>query len=456
MLGRRLKRDFYKVLRFGRWLYPGMGVKRWIVLAFLGASIGSFGLALLLEVFFPIHRALGPFFPDVKQYSLFFGLLCVTFGGFVFLAALRKLIVSLVNIAGSGKSRALVDKVYQKRYLDRGPKIVVLGGGTGLSVLLKGLKEFTSNITAVVTVADDGGSSGKLRDELGILPPGDIRSCMVALAHSEKLMDKLFEYRFTNGNNLGGHNLGNLLIAAMTKITGSFDQAVKELSRILAIRGQVLPATLEDIVLVAEYKDGEVVKGESSIPKRGKAINRVYLEPREVKALPEAIQAMEEADAIILGPGSLYTSLLPNLLISDIKETLKKSEALKIYICNIMTQPGETDGYTASDHVKALLKHLGEGVFDRAIINVEPVPEKLAKKYNVEHSTPVKGDIKEIEALGIEVLEENLIYPSDLVRHHPNKLSKAIMEELFREKVQMESNSVLDFYLLAEKLKGKN
>jgi uncharacterized cofD-like protein len=238
---------------------------------------------------------------------------------------------------------------------------VVIGGGTGLSVALRGLKGHTSNLTAIVTVADDGGSSGRLRRELGVLPPGDFRNCMVALADVEPLMEDLFQYRFKNGSGLDGHSFGNLFIVAMSEVTGNFERAVQESCRVLAVRGQILPSTLANVMLCAEMEDANTVEGESQISATGERISRVYLQPGDAVAHPEAVRAIEEADLVVVGPGSLYTSVLPNLLVPGIGEAVAHSTALKIYVCNVATQPGETDGYRISDHVNALTRHMPEG-----------------------------------------------------------------------------------------------
>ncbi len=315
------------------------------------------------------------------------------------------------------------------RHLARGPRIVVIGGGTGLSTLLRGVKEHTSNVTAVVTVADDGGSSGRLRKEMGVLPPGDIRNCLVALADAEPLMARLFQYRFPEGDptGLGGHTFGNLFIATMSAITGDFEEAVKESSRVLAVRGRVLPSTLDDVVLVAECQGGRIVEGESSIGKCGAPIKAVSLRPKDAKALPEAVDAICEADAIVLGPGSLFTSVMPNLLVSGITAAIKASDALKVYVCNVMTQPGETDGFTAADHVRAVLDHVGRGVMDCVLVNTGEVPPKLAERYRQEGAYPVAVDSEEIEALGVSVTEGDLVSDANYARHDPGRLAQAIM-----------------------------
>ncbi|MCL6612496.1 MAG: YvcK family protein [Peptococcaceae bacterium] len=314
----------------------------------------------------------------------------------------------------------------------RGPRIVVIGGGTGLSVLLRGIKKYTSNITAIVSVADDGGSSGRLRDDLGILPPGDIRNCLVALADKESLMEDLLQYRFSVGE-LAGHSLGNLLIAAMNDLAGGFHQAIRGMSRVLAVRGRVLPSTLQNVSLGAEYSDGSVIYGESNIPKCGKPIRRVFLEPRDCRAMPEALEAIAGADAVVLGPGSLYTSILPNLLVAGLAGQIASSGAVKIYVCNIMTQPGETDGYTASDHVRAILSHAGK-IIDYAVVNREDIPRPARERYAREGAVPVVPDVREIEKEGVKAVNDLLLAGGDVVRHDPDKLARLIFRLILKNK----------------------
>lgn len=308
----------------------------------------------------------------------------------------------------------------------KGPKVVVIGGGTGLGTILRGLKEITSNLTAIVTVADDGGSSGRLRKEFGILPPGDIRNCLVALADLEPLMERLMQYRFNGSSNLSGHNFGNLFLAAMTDITGDFEAAIKESSKVLAVRGQVLPATLENVVLKARLSDGSIVTGETAISKSKIPIEHIAVEPGDCSPVPDAVNAIKDAEVIILGPGSLYTSIIPNLLVKDIAAAIKSSSAIKLYICNAMTQPGETDSYSAGDHVKAILAHGGEGLVDMMLVNTEPIPEEILKRYVEEGAVPVAADVEIIKDLGITPLSSRIISKSTVIRHDARKLAKII------------------------------
>lgn len=322
----------------------------------------------------------------------------------------------------------LLENLYKRRKLNRGPRIVAVGGGTGLSMLLSGAKNITNNLTAIVSVGDDGGSSGRLREEMGILPPGDIRHCITALADDEDLVNKLFKYRFKNGEGLEGHSFGNLFLTALYDITGDMVSAVRASSRVLSIRGRVLPATLDDMKLVAEMEDGRIVHGESTIPEAHGRIKRLFTEPANCKALEDVIQAIRNAELIILGPGSLYTSVIPNLLVKQISEEIIKSKARKIYVCNIMTQPGETDNYTVSDHLKALIQHSGSNKIVDAVLVNDYLPEKLADIYQKSGSYPVKLDTQEVKKLGIKIVAKKLIQDSKegLVRHSSNRVARAV------------------------------
>jgi len=315
----------------------------------------------------------------------------------------------------------------------KGPKVVIIGGGTGLGTILRGLKEVTSNLTAIVTVADDGGSSGRLRREFNILPPGDIRNCIIALADLEPLMEQLLQYRFRGASDLSGHNFGNLFLTAMTGITGDFEQAIKATSKVLAVRGQVLPATLEHVVLKARLTDGSVVSGESAITRAGAPIREVFIDPPESRPVEEALTAINEAEVIILGPGSLYTSIIPNLLVKELAEAIRKSSATKIYICNAMTQTGETDGFTASDHIRAIIKHAGKNLIDLAVINTETIPPDIMERYAEEGACPVEADFEKVKELGINPLGMEVIVKSSVIRHDALKLA-ALIEEIARTK----------------------
>ncbi|HEY5341714.1 MAG TPA: YvcK family protein, partial [Candidatus Aquilonibacter sp.] len=309
------------------------------------------------------------------------------------------------------------------------------GGGTGLSTLLRGLKRRTTNLTAVVTVSDDGGSSGRLQKELGVLPPGDVRNCLVALADDEALVTDLFRYRFEEGEGLTGHSFGNLFLAAMSGITGNFDKAIKESSRVLNIVGRVLPATLSVVRLCAELDDGTIVEGESNIPKANRAIRRVFFDPNLVEPLDEVLEAIRDADAIVLGPGSLFTSILPNFLIDRITTEVARATAVKIYVCNVMTQPGETDTMSAADHVEALFENAGARVCDYVIVN-DQAPKKLLGAYAEEHQIPVDPDIERIEALGLIAVQAPIISETQTVRHDSDKLGETVIEVIDRAVAQ--------------------
>ena len=315
---------------------------------------------------------------------------------------------------------------------ERGPKIVAIGGGTGLSTMLRGLKKYTQNVTAIVTVADDGGGSGMLRQDLGMPPPGDIRHCMEALANTEPVMEKLLTYRFTEGS-LAGQSFGNLLLAALNGVTGSFEEAVTEMSHVLAITGQVIPVTSADVQLEAVFENGARVIGESQIAAFKKEqdcrIHHVSLIPDHPKATPAAIEAIGEADLILLGPGSLYTSIIPNLLVEGVAQAVAQADAPKIYVCNIMTQDGETEGMTAQDHVAALLEHGGPGLVNLCLCNSDPVGRELLERYSAEDAEPMAVDRREIELLGAEVVFRPLMdMECGYARHSGVKVAQAVVE----------------------------
>ncbi|AWB42924.1 hypothetical protein DCC85_00890 [Paenibacillus sp. CAA11] len=316
-----------------------------------------------------------------------------------------------------------------RSHKERVPRIVVMGGGTGLSVMLRGLKEKPLDITAIVTVADDGGSSGILRSELQMPPPGDIRNVLTALADVEPLLSDMLSYRFSSGSGLAGHSLGNLILAAMTDISGDFVTAVRELSRVFAVRGRVLPAAGQAVVLHAEMEDGRVITGESKIPEALGRIKRIFLEPEQVEPLPEACRAIEEADAILIGPGSLYTSIIPNLLVPKLAEAvLGNTEAIKIFICNVMTQPGETDNYTVSDHLQAVYEHVGHHLFDYVIVNDGEIPAQVQDFYAEKGAKPVEIDWDVVTGRGYKVIADTLVLFRRYLRHDADKLSHHIYQ----------------------------
>ncbi|WP_102344913.1 gluconeogenesis factor YvcK family protein [Bacillus sp. Marseille-P3661] len=311
------------------------------------------------------------------------------------------------------------------------PKVVVIGGGTGLPVLLRGLKQYPIDITAIVTVADDGGSSGRLRSDLQIPPPGDIRNVLAALSEVEPLIESLFQHRFKNGNELSGHALGNLLLAAMTNITGDFVTAIREMSKVLNVKGKVLPAANRGIILSAEMEDGSIVTGESKIPDTDKKIKRVYLSPKDVEPLPETLEEIHHADVIIIGPGSLYTSILPNLLVTKIGQELCHSNAKKVYVCNVMTQAGETTGFSASDHIKVLYEHLKCAFLDMVIVNDAEIPVHILQRYKEENAQPVLYDLDRLKQFGVKIINQDLIHiEQGVIRHDTSKIAKLIFSLL--------------------------
>lgn len=421
-------------LGFVTWFLPGMHVKRWLLLITFGIILFGLGVGYFLRELYvtytfpePVYYLTLQFIPRAGRGILF-----------VFLA-LGALILgvwglnrSLLSAFLSGRKDRLVDVVYQHRYGSRGPKLVAIGGGTGLSVLLRGLKERPGNLTAIVTVADDGGSSGRLRRELGVLPPGDFRNCIAALAEAEPLMARLMQYRFNEGSGLEGHSFGNLFIVAMSGVVGNFEEAIRETSRVLAVKGHILPSTLEDVTLTAEVEGQQTVRGESNIPEIGRSISRVYLEPPGALAHPEAVQAILDADMIILGPGSLYTSVLPNLLVDGIHQAIRRSNAVKVYVCNVATQPGETDGYTVEDHAEAIIRHVGDGMFQHILVH------NLARR-------PVPLDGKAIPVTlagrgvpGVRITVEDVVSPENPLRHDPDKLSQALLRLLQERSTERE------------------
>jgi len=425
-----------KVTAAQKWLYPGLGVKRWLFLLSLGVTTLGLGLAhLLYEVYAstlvmsPVWRTLTLSFMPGWARMASISLVGLALAALAIYQLNRSLLAAFVPPGDVD----VLDTVYRHRLRQRGPKIVALGGGNGLNTLLKGLKAYTDHITAIVTVADDGGSSGQLRRELGVLPPGDFRNCIVALADDEALTTQLFQYRFASvpGTSdqprvLDGHNFGNLFISAMTNVTGSFEQALVESGRVLAIRGQILPSTLENVTLCADLV-GESsairrVAGESAIPQVRLPIHRVYFEPADVPAYPPALRAILDADLIIAGPGSLFTSVLPNLLVEEIAQAVHASVALKIYVCNVATQAGETEGFGVGDHVAALERHTQPGLFPYVLANS-----------NLAENPPPEWNFAQVAVTGPLGAHYQLI-PADVVderypwRHDPAKLARVLMD----------------------------
>jgi len=415
-----------------QWLLPGLGIKRWVLLA-------AFGLFLVIDAIdrwfvaegtgFHLNEVLDGIVADSFSPSYLtwvFGIVGVA----LIAIGSRMWMQALVKAASVRGEQGLLNTLRGRR-LQHGYKIVAVGGGTGLSTLLRGLKRRTVNLTAIVTVSDDGGSSGRLQKELGVLPPGDIRNCLVALADDEALVTDLFRYRFEEGEGLSGHSFGNLFLAAMTGITGNFDRAIKESSRVLNIVGRVLPATLNVVRLCAELDDGTIVRGESNISQAERAIQRVFFEPENVSPLEEVITAIRDADAIVLGPGSLFTSILPNLLVDRISAEIASSHAVKIYVCNVMTQPGETQNMSAADHVEALFANAGSRVCDYVIVNDEP-PSKLLEAYALEGQVPVKPDTDRITEMGLTPVKAQMISETQTVRHNPEELANVVFAVIDR------------------------
>jgi uncharacterized cofD-like protein len=423
MMTRREKLQAQKA-QLGKWLRPGIYVKRWLIMLFLGILFLSLGFGY--EMVHVYRTAAFP--PEVYYVTLQFidrfwrGLLFIGAGVVLMGVSVWQLSRSVIIPLLPTDKGDLSDILYRYREQERGPRIVTLGGGTGLSSLLRGLKQYSSNLTAIVTVADDGGSSGRLRRDLKVLPPGDFRQCIAAMAEAEPLMTELFSYRFSEAGDLSGHSFGNLFIAAMTRITGNFERALKESSRVLNVRGQIVPSTLEDVTLCAELDDESTVEGESSIPHGPAPIRRVYLRPDDPPAYPEAVDAIEHADMIVIGPGSLYTSIMPNLLVAGIARAIKASHALKVYVCNVATQPGETDGYALSEHIKALNNHVGAGLFSYVLVN------NRFLYYKPEWNQVAVMIDDAVEAMNVTVVTANVVEESLPTRHNSLLLAEALID----------------------------
>ena len=415
-----------------RWLVPGLGVKRWLGLVLFGTTLLGVGLAILI---LDVYRTTPEtwWLPLISAASLRFlpRLLRAFIFGFIGVSAIlggiwglnRSLMAPFVQ-----PGRRVVDTLTVHRRRGRGPRVVAIGGGHGLATLLRGIKTYTHNITAIVTVADDGGSSGRLRQSMGILPPGDIRNCLAALSNDEAMLSQLFQYRFPNGTKgLDGHSFGNLFITALVEISGSFEEAVAESGRVLSVSGRVLPSTLHDVRLVADVElpnsaNEILVKGESRIPESPGMVRRVWLDPNSPQAFPKALQAILNADMIVIGPGSLYTSILPNLLVPDIAAAIRASRAFKVYVCNVATEHGETDGYTDGDHVHALIEHVGKDLFDVVVSNQNSLGELPESIQWVETENEL-----EIE---FPVYRSDLIDPARSWRHDSGKLAQVLMDLL--------------------------
>jgi uncharacterized cofD-like protein len=422
-----------RVNRWFKWLSPGLFVKRWLLISLTGVFLTSFGLAIWVKLT-PVNRFLEFVSQALETIARLVpnsvsGPLAVLLGVFLLFWGQSRTVETITEALQPDASEELVDLLRTHRRLHRGPKIVAIGGGTGLSTLLRGLKQYSSNITAIVTVADDGGSSGRLRREMGILPPGDIRNCIAALADEEKLLTELFQYRFHTGDGLSGHSFGNLFISAMTEITGDLEQAIDASAKVLAIRGKVLPATLTDVSLWAKLADGRIIEGESKITEAMGQIRQIGCHPADPVALPAALAAIKEADYIIIGPGSLYTSIIPNLLVPAIRQSLAQVTVPRVYVCNIMTQPGETDNYSVADHLRAIEGVCEERVFDAVLAQrTAPSPQSL-QLYAQEHSHPVFLDREEVGKMGYRIVLANVMAEDEVtakVRHDPQRLARVL------------------------------
>lgn len=435
------------------WLRPGIKVKRWIIFGLFGILLISFGFTeLVTRRVYDIY------------YKVFYIFLNIT-GVFVIYVSVTEAMKSVIALMNGGYIKMSLDSnkmeslIYEKRLLVKGPKVVVIGGGTGLSTMLRGLKYYTSNITAIVTVGDDGGGSGVLREDLGMLPPGDIRNCLLALADTEPLMEELLQYRFKDGR-LKDQSFGNLFLAAMDGVSDNFEDAIRKMSSVLAVTGKVLPVTLDDMKLKAELESGTIVEGESYIGnvviKENTRIKKLMIDPVDAKAVNEALLAIKEADAIVMGPGSLYTSVIPNILVKDIKKSIKKSDAIKIYISNIMTQPGETTNYKVSDHVKALKDHGGKDIVDYVICNIGTVPNEIIKRYEKDGSTLVKLDRENLKELNVEPIEGSLVKISKgYIKHDTDRLAELIIDTIMDRKLLYDRKKIIEYMYLSQRIKEK-
>ena len=416
--------DLYKLLR------PGLQMKRWFLVLLGGMVLVSLGLGYVAIVVY--RSAVAPewvgvatlqFLPLLGRAALF-----LVVGGVLCVYGLNRLYRSLADALPPYSSQSLLERIYEYRRRQGGPRIVCVGGGTGMPTVLRGLKHRSANITAIVTVGDDGGSSGRLRREHGILPPGDFRNNIVALAEVEPLMSRLFQYRFGEGSPLGGHSFGNLFVLAMTGVTGSFEHALRETSRVLAVQGVILPSTPQNVEICAEFTDGSEVCGESRIPEMGKPIDHVRLRPEHPAAQPEAVRAILEADLVVLGPGSLYTSVIPNLLVEGIAKALLQTDALKVYVCNVATQPGETDGYDVEAHIAALVRHMPGQTNPLDVVIATRHPRDSAPQADVTLVTGTStGTGRPL------ILVEDVVRDGQPLRHDPEKLAQVLMRVFKKE-----------------------
>ncbi len=417
-------------------LYPGINLKRWGFLLFLSILVLAAGLTGVvgdalgghtfhIETLRTLEGSIRRYLRGMRSVDLWL----ITGAAVSIIFAVRRGYYAILAVVLPRGERRYLRMAYDRARRKRGPRIVAIGGGTGLPNLLLGLKEYTDNLTAIVTVADDGGSSGRLRRQFKMLPPGDFRNCLVALADEEPLMGRLFQYRFARKGELQGHTFGNLFLTALAEVTGDFSRALAESTRVLAVRGRVVPVTLDLVQLAAKLRNGRVVRGESRIAKAGSPIDRVMLVPPRVRANPDAVKAILHADIIVFGPGSLYTSVVPNLLVPEIREAVASARCLKLYVSNVMTEPGETDGFSAADHLAVLQKVMGGRGVNAVVVNVEEPPARLVARYKLEHAALVPTDEDRVRGLGASVVRGKLLGPrSDFIRHDAAKLARVIMK----------------------------
>ena len=423
-----MARRLTSTTRWLRWLTPGLQIKRWLVLLMVSELVLVLGVAYALKEIYQTAHLPSGFYYITLQFlpywarAIMFGI----FGVGLLLVSYLKLTQSVLGPFLPGNTTtSVVEVIHAFRLRGRGPRVVAIGGGTGLSSLLRGLKMYTSNLSAIVTVADDGGSSGRLRDEYRILPPGDFRQCLIALADAEPLMKQLFDHRFKEGS-LDGHAFGNLFIMAMADVTGNFEQALRESGKVLAVKGTIVPSTLQDVTLVASI-NGSTVEGESKIPKQHAPISHVFLKPDGVQVNPEAAQAILNAELITVGPGSLYTSILPNLLVEGMVEAIKASPALKLYICNLAAQAGETDGYGVDDYLRVIREHVGANLFDFVLVNSNTAHVPTGGQSQVIFRPIDTSRHPEVRFIASDVV--NVKIPS---HHDPDKLARTIMRKVWQ------------------------
>lgn len=442
-----------------KWLYPNLGIKRYFLVAIFGTFLIAGGLAVIsygetLGYLEGQFREVIYMLTGKEKFSVVpAGLIIILSGLIIIYIALQKMLKSIITVLLPGNEDTVVDVMYSRRQLRRGPRIVVVGGGTGLAALLRGLKEYTSNLTAIVTVGDDGGSSGRLRKELGILPPGDMRNCLVALAEKEEIMEDLFSYRFQNGT-LAGHSLGNLFLAGLAGRFGDFQEGIEHIGKVFALRGEVYPSTLSPVTLEAYFEDGRSVNGETAIRTTPGKIKYLKITPRECTPLPGALKAIEEADLVVLGPGSLYTSVIPNILVKGLRDKIAEVKAPCIYVCNIMTEPGETDNFTVTDHLKVIIEHGGRDLVDAVLAAKEEIPRNVLERYYSEGANIVKDDAASVESLGVSYHDGSFYTGGEVVRHNPDRLAKELLRLLFKLKPMNERIAIVDSYLLNRKLKA--